>query len=98
MAPPPAPMGVVPQQYGYQLVGTSGSSGGKKGRSRDYYIEEYEEEDDGIGGGSGAGKKLRREGFDGYGYGGGSGSGGKQGLASSAGKSRSFLRCFVLQF
>ncbi|KAK4747179.1 hypothetical protein SAY87_026216 [Trapa incisa] len=86
VAPPPAPMGMVPQQYGYQLVGTSGSSGGKKGRNRDYYMEEYEEEDDGIGGGSGVGKKPRREGFDGYGYGGASGSGGKQGLASSAEK------------
>ncbi|XP_031373240.1 transcriptional activator FHA1 isoform X2 [Punica granatum] len=85
VAPPPAPVPVVPPPYGYQLVGTSGSSGGKKGRGREYYMEEYEEDDDGIGGGGGgtgggAVKKLRREGFDGYGYG-----GGKPGLAGSSG-------------
>ncbi|PKI64824.1 hypothetical protein CRG98_014820 [Punica granatum] len=86
VAPPPAPVPVVPPPYGYQLVGTSGSSGGKKGRGREYYMEEYEEDDDGIGGGGGgtgggAVKKLRREGFDGYGYG-----GGKPGLAGSSEK------------
>ncbi|KAK4774744.1 hypothetical protein SAY86_009679 [Trapa natans] len=86
VAPPPAAMSMVPQQYGYQLVGTSGSSGGKKRGSRDYYMEEFEEDDDRIGGVSGVGKKPRRECFDGYSYGGGSGSGGKQGLACLAEK------------
>ncbi|PKI45276.1 hypothetical protein CRG98_034333 [Punica granatum] len=82
----------MPPPYGYQLVGTSGSSGGKKGRGREYYMEEYEEDDDGIGGGGGGGsgggavKKLRREGFDGYGYGGGAGIGGKTGVAHSSEK------------
>ncbi|XP_031374187.1 FHA domain-containing protein FHA2-like, partial [Punica granatum] len=92
VAPPPAPVPVMPPPYGYQLVGTSGSSGGKKGRGREYYMEEYEEDDDGIGGGGGGGsgggavKKLRREGFDGYGYGGGAGIGGKTGVAHSSEK------------
>ncbi|KAI4354314.1 hypothetical protein L6164_003186 [Bauhinia variegata] len=73
---------VVPPHYNYHLASTAAGSGAmvKKGR-REYYEEDYEDEDD-IGGGSSSGKKLRRDGYEGYGYG---GSGGKASLAGSLG-------------
>ncbi|KAI4356363.1 hypothetical protein L6164_000392 [Bauhinia variegata] len=74
---------VVPPHYNYHLATTVAGSGAlvKKGR-RDYYEEDYEDEDD-IGGGGSSGKKLRRDGYEGYGY---SGSGGKASLAGSLDK------------
>ncbi|CAN1302090.1 FHA domain-containing protein FHA2 [Linum perenne] len=65
-------VGVAPQ-YGYHSGGAERGSS-KKGKGRDFYEEEYDDDDDdnnaGIGGGGGSsGKKIRREGYDGYGYG-----------------------------
>ncbi|GMY33859.1 FHA domain-containing protein FHA2-like isoform X1, partial [Fagus crenata] len=76
--PSAAAAAVAPHYANYHLtppaVGTT-----KKGR---YYEEEYEDEDDedddNIG--SGSGKKVRRDGYDGYSYGAGA-SGGKTGFA-----------------
>ncbi|KDP26356.1 hypothetical protein JCGZ_17514 [Jatropha curcas] len=76
---------VVPQ-YGYhsagaeRMVGPVGVAAVKKGRGREFYEDEYDDEEE-IGGSSG--KKFRREGLDGYGYGSGSGSGGKAGLSGA---------------
>ncbi|KAL4597144.1 FHA domain-containing protein FHA2 isoform X1 [Castanea sativa] len=70
----------VAGHYGNYHIAAPAVGSGKKGRGREYY-EEYEEDDgdddnnNGIGGSSG--KKVRREGFDGYSYGAG-GSGGKE--------------------
>ncbi|CAN1228888.1 FHA domain-containing protein FHA2 [Linum perenne] len=52
-------VGVAPQ-YGYHS--------GKKGRGRDFYEEEQYDDDDDAGIGGSSGKKIRREGYDGYGY------------------------------
>ncbi|XP_022874702.1 transcriptional activator FHA1-like isoform X2 [Olea europaea var. sylvestris] len=76
-----------------QPPGSGGVEYGKKGRGREYYQEEYNEE--GNGGeedGFTGGKRMRRvDGVDGstvgYGYGlGGSGSGGKAGLSGQLDK------------
>ncbi|KAG2720166.1 hypothetical protein I3843_02G017300 [Carya illinoinensis] len=54
--------------YGnFHLAGPTVAPAVKKGRGRDFYEEEYDDEDE-IGGGAGSGKKLRREGFEGYGF------------------------------
>ncbi|KAF3438651.1 hypothetical protein FNV43_RR21415 [Rhamnella rubrinervis] len=77
----------VPTHYNYHMVGPGAAGAGalvKKGRGREYYEEEYEDEGDiGSGGGGSSGKKSRREGYEGFGYGGVSGSGGKGGLSGS---------------
>nr|POE60221.1 fha domain-containing protein fha2 [Quercus suber] len=70
---------VAAGHYGNYHIAAAAMGSGKKGRGREYY-EEYEEDDgdddnNGIGGSSG--KKVRREGFDGYSYGAG-GSGEKK--------------------
>ncbi|GAV70728.1 FHA domain-containing protein [Cephalotus follicularis] len=85
----PSSAAVVPH-YSYvgpALVGpvAVGATAGKKGRGREYVEEEgYEDEAEIGGGGAGSsGKKMRRDGFDGFGYGSASGSGGKPGLAGS---------------
>lgn len=85
------PGGPVLPPYNYHLASAAAAAGAivKKGR-RDYYEEEYDDEDDvGVGAGVGAGggssgKKVRRDGYEGYGYG-GVGSGGKSSLAGSLG-------------
>ncbi|EXB99105.1 Fork head transcription factor 1 [Morus notabilis] len=84
---------VVPAHYGYHMVGPGAAGPGamvKKGRGREYYEEEYDDEDENVGGGS-SGKKMRRDGYDGYGYGGGGagGSGGKAGALEKKGEGRS---------
>lgn len=78
--------GAVPSHYNYHMGNTASGTGAlvKKGR-RDYYDDDYEDEDD-IGGGAGSsGKKVRRDGYDGYGYSGGVGSGGKSSLSGGLG-------------
>ncbi|KAF9688414.1 hypothetical protein SADUNF_Sadunf02G0194800 [Salix dunnii] len=73
---------VVPQ-YGYhsgaadRMVGPVSVAAVKKGRAREFYEEEFDDDED-VGG---SGKKMRREGYEGYGY--GSGSGGKAGMAGA---------------
>ncbi|CAK7349388.1 unnamed protein product [Dovyalis caffra] len=77
---------VVPQ-YGYhsggaeRMVGPVAVAAVKKGRAREFYEEEFDDEEDVGGSGSGGGKKMRREGYEGYGY--GSGSGGKAGMVGT---------------
>jgi len=76
--------GASAAHYGnFHLAGPTATPAVKKGRGRDFYEEEYDDEDE-IGGGAGSGKKLRREGFEGYGFSAG-GSGGKTGLAGVLG-------------
>ena len=61
----------VTGHYGNYHITVATMGSGKKGRRREY----YEEDDDNNGIGGSSGKKVRREGFDGYSYGaGGSGS------------------------
>ncbi|XP_040996315.1 FHA domain-containing protein FHA2-like isoform X1 [Juglans microcarpa x Juglans regia] len=72
--------GASAAHYGnFHLAGPTAASAVKKGRGREFYEEEYDDEDE-IGGSGGSGKKLRREAFEGYGFGAG-GLGGKTGLA-----------------
>ncbi|XP_057437104.1 FHA domain-containing protein FHA2 isoform X2 [Lotus japonicus] len=63
--------------YNFHLPAGAGAMV-KKGR-RDYFDEEYDNEDDvGSAGGGSSGKKIRREAFEGYGYVGGVGSADKK--------------------
>ncbi|XP_014498070.1 FHA domain-containing protein FHA2 [Vigna radiata var. radiata] len=76
----PAPPGPVVPHYNYHL--SSGPGPVKKAPRREYYEEEFDDEDD-VGA-----RKMRREGYDGYGY-----SGGKSSLSApmdkkSEGRSR----------
>uniref|UniRef100_A0A2P2IM26 FHA domain-containing protein n=1 Tax=Rhizophora mucronata TaxID=61149 RepID=A0A2P2IM26_RHIMU len=81
----------APPQYAYRsaeadrLVGPVAGAAVKKGRGREYFEEEYDDDEEDIGGGRGSGKKLRSEGLEGYGYGAGGGSGGSSGKAGLAG-------------
>ncbi|XP_065875564.1 FHA domain-containing protein FHA2 [Euphorbia lathyris] len=73
---------VVPQ-YGYHSSGAERILGplavaGKKGRGREFYEDEYDDDEE-----VGVGKKMRREALEGYGYASGGGSVGKAGLAGA---------------
>lgn len=74
--------GAVPPHYNYHMTNAAPGAGAlvKKGR-RDYYDDDYEDDDD-IGGTGSSGKKIRRDGYEGYGYG---GSGGKSSLSGALG-------------
>ncbi|KAK4268256.1 hypothetical protein QN277_024937 [Acacia crassicarpa] len=78
--------GAVPPHYNYHMANAAPGAGAlvKKGR-RDYYDDDYEDDDD-IGGTGSSGKKIRRDGYEGYGYG---GSGGKASLSDKKAEARS---------
>ncbi|WCJ37997.1 SMAD/FHA domain-containing protein [Euphorbia peplus] len=80
LAPPRQHHVAVVPQYSYHSSGAERMvSGGKKGRAREFYEDEYDDVDDDV---VALGKKMpRRDALEGYGYASGGGSVGKSGLA-----------------
>ena len=85
-APRHYPPALSQAPYGYPAgAASSGAAAAaavpKKARGREYYDEGYDDDNNDGENDNGIGKKVRREGYDGYGYGGagGSGGGGKPG-------------------